>query len=372
MLTSKPSKTVAVGFVIDHLNVGGAEIQLVELANALDPVRFAPRVAVLRGEGALLGRMHVPARCLGMRGPGDMRVIPRLAAWLREGRFSVIYTTLAWSIILSTLLRRLVPELRATKIIDSEHSYRVPSASPLLERWRRGAIMRADRIVAVSRAQAHWLETYLGAPHPPIEVVPNSVDPEAFTDLRGGGPVRSEFGIPPEAPVIVCVARLVPEKEHHVLLSAMETVDAHLLLVGDGCLRTDLERQVQDRKLSGRVHFAGLRDDVRPFLAAADVACMASLFESQGIALVEAMAAGLPVVATDVGGIPEVVTAGETGLLVPPGDAVALAGRLGDVLGDPTWKARAQLAGPARVRQEFSIQVRARRIGQLLETVAEA
>lgn len=362
---------IRIAFVTDLLGVGGAESQIVDLVHALDPSRIQPEVIVLRDEGALFPRLRVPSEALGMPGPA---ALPALASRLQKGRFRAVYTTHGWSIILAAFLRiflRPPRPQRRVAVIDSEHSYMTPLASPALEPVRRFAARRADCIVAVSEAQAQWLRAYLGGPPRRIEVVPNALDPADFESVSEGEKVRAEFGIPSDAPLILCVARLVKGKGHDVLLSAVEGLDVHLLLVGDGPERGTLEKTAQCPSLAGRVHFAGTRPDTRPFLSAASVACLASRSESQGIVLVEAMAAGLPVVASRVGGIPEVVEEGVTGHLVPPDDSVALAHALLEAMGDPAWRRRAGEAGRERVKRMFSIQDRARKIENLIVTLVQ-
>jgi glycosyltransferase involved in cell wall biosynthesis len=392
---------IPVAFVTDLLSVGGAESQLISLVHALDPARIRAEVAVLRGEGAQMDRLRVPGRAFGMRGPGDMRMIPALASYLRRGRFRAIYTTHLWSVVLATTIKPWVrppaPQRRWV-ILASEHSYRAATASrPTLVTARRWALQRVDRIIAVAQAQAAWLREYYGPAAAPIEVIPNGLDPGAYAELHVGDAdlmmraadsapggteatpakaIRAELGIPPRAPLAVCVARLVPVKNLDVLLAAMESpalreLGVHLALVGDGPLRDELARIAEKPALEGRVHLAGRRADTKPFLAAAQVACLSSSSEAQPMALLEAMAAGLPVVATRVGGIPEMVEDGVTGLLVEPGDAGALAQALAQALADPEWSRRAGDSGRRRVEQVFSIHARARRIEELIEGLVE-
>jgi glycosyltransferase involved in cell wall biosynthesis len=376
-LRSPVEKPHRVAFLIDLLGVGGAESQLVDLVNALDPGRILPSVAVLRNGGALVPRLRVPHEELGMRGPLDARIVPVLRSWLRRGRFRAIYTTHAWAAILGALLRNSVgppsPQRRSV-LVCSEHVFRCASASRLLESARRRAVRSADRIIAVGPAQAAWLRGYLPCAPERIEVIPNGVDPDWFArppDVLGTD-VRREFGIGPDEPIVLCVARLSSEKGHPVLLSAIKEVSCHLILLGDGSERPALEARAAELGLTGRVHFAGSRDDTRPFLYAASLVCLASTSEAQGLALVEAMAAGRPVVGTRVGGIPEIIEEGETGLLVPPNEPKLLARAFREILGNPAWFERAARTGPARVRRDLSIHARARRIEDLLDRLVWA
>ncbi|MFH1144626.1 MAG: glycosyltransferase [Candidatus Eisenbacteria bacterium] len=371
---------IPVAFVTDLLSVGGAEAQLVALTRALDPSRIRCAVAVLRAENAAVERLTVPTTVIGMRHGCDARVLPSLAAWMRRGRFRAIYTTHLWSIVFSALLkgwmRPPAPQGRLV-LLATEHSYRVPTASRrVLVTARRWALRRADRIIAVAETQAEWLREYYGERTAPIEVIPNGLDCGPFENLPSGTAVRAEFGIPGAVPLILCIARMVPVKNLDVLLAAMalsplRETGAHLLLLGDGPVKGALMERARGEALEGRVHFAGTRQDTRPFLAAADLACLPSRSEAQPIAILEAMAAGLPVVATRVGGIPEMVEDGKTGLLVAPGNPAELADALARALADPSWARLAGEGGRSRVEAVFSIQARARRIEGLIERLVE-
>jgi len=382
MRTSDRHEPLAVAFVTDLLGVGGAEVQLVDLVNALDPSRVRAEVAVLRRRGELFGRIRVPAVSFGMWLPGDPRVLWALGHWLRRGRFDVVYTTHVWATLMTAHLhRRWQGSARAFGWIDAEHGFRRPAASRLLEPLRRRALRRCDRLLAVSTAQAGWIGEYV-TPTPPIAVIPNAIDVERYSAAADGAAVRVQLGIPAAAPVIVSVGRLVAEKGHDTLIRAFAEhlapapkpggAPVHLLLVGEGAARPALEAQIAaaPEAVRRRIHLLGLAADTRPLLAAGDLFCLASRHESMGVALVEAMAAGLPVVATRVGGIPEVVAADETGRLVPPDDPAALAGALGELLSQPALCVRFAAAGRARAQARFSMAARAERIEALLAAVA--
>jgi glycosyltransferase involved in cell wall biosynthesis len=194
-----------------------------------------------------------------------------------------------------------------------------------------------------------------------VHTIVNGIDVAAYR--RGEEArrrARSEFTIPSEAPVAGIVARLTPAKDHLNLFDAFVRVrathrDARLLLVGDGELRADLERAVAARGLSSVVVFAGKRDDVAEMLSAMDVFVLSSATEGLAMTLLEAMAAGLPVVATRVGGNAEVVVDGATGRLVAPRDPDALAAAIGQVLADRTQARAMGARGAERARVHFGI-----------------
>jgi glycosyltransferase involved in cell wall biosynthesis len=363
-------------FLTDLLDIGGAETQLVALLHALDPQRVRPLLAILRGEGALAATVRVPLTPIRMGGPLDAGALARVRTLVAREGVQTIYTTHVRSALMARLLRLLARPPRPQRrliVLTSEHSYKTPPARPLPEILRRVSARLSDRIIAVSEVQACWLRQTLRLPADRVVVVPNGVDTAHFAQPSSPAAVLREFGIGVGEPVFVCIARLASVKDHATLLMALRQVDGHLILVGDGPLRAQLERACGEMDLARRVHFAGERDDVRPFLAAARALCLSSIDESQPIAILEAMAAGRPVVATRVGGVPEMLEDGRTGLLVPARDANALAEALRRVVADAGWCARAGEAAQARVARDYSIQSRARQIEDMIaDLVARA
>jgi glycosyltransferase involved in cell wall biosynthesis len=212
-----------------------------------------------------------------------------------------------------------------------------------------------DRYVAVSRASRDRLVSYLGVPPASLTVVPNAVELERFAAAAEPGRrgVREQWGIPPEAPVLGVLARLSPQKGLTYLLSALTAImarhpDVYALVVGEGHLRPELEAQAKALGVEGRFLMVGYRQNVVDYLRASDVFVLPSLFEGMPLSILEAMGAGLPVIATAVDGTPEVVVDGETGLLVPPADPDALAGAVNRLLGDREFAARLGRQGRAR------------------------
>lgn len=374
MTTPIAGSDVRVLLLTDLLEMGGAETQLVELAHQFVTMGAGCEVAVLRTGGALVPRLPRPPHQLRWRGPGDLRPLVDLARLVRDHDIEVILTTHVWSLLHATALRRVLPGA-APSIIATVHGYRRPAASRLLEPIWRHALRHADRVIAVSRAQAEWLEGAGGARATQLVVLPNAIDPARF-EPRTAPIARGE-----SAPVLLCLARLVAEKDHATLLEAyrllLEDVarPPRLVLVGDGPLRGDLEaraREISRQHSGSRIEFVGQVDDARPWLAGADLAVLASRHESQGIALLEAMATALPVVATRVGGIPEVVEDGVTGLLVPPGQPRALADALRRLLADDAQAFAFGQAGRGRAVGRFSLASRAEYLMRLFRATPPA
>ncbi len=192
--------------------------------------------------------------------------------------------------------------------------------------------------------------------------IPNGVPLQRFADRTARDRMRTALGLSPGCRVIGSVGRLdEPVKGYAILLQALEILGGSVpemvcLLCGDGPARAELERKVQERGLTAQVRFLGERQDVPLVLQALDLYVQPSLSEGFGLSVLEAMATGLPVVATHSGGLPEVVQDGVTGDLVPPGDATRLAQRILALLEEPERRAAYGRAGELRARREFPLE----------------
>ncbi len=222
-----------------------------------------------------------------------------------------------------------------------------------LSRWKYRS---CGRVIAVSRAIASVLEAD-GFPSERVSLVYEGVPDRPAAP--GGREALLAIGIPARAPVVGNVAALTGHKDHATLLEAAPIVlrrrpDARFVIVGEGPLRRELEARAREGGLEGRVVFAGFRSDVDRLLPAFDVFCLSSHLEGLGTSLLDAMAFGVPVVATAAGGIPEAVEHGATGLVVPVRSPVALAQALLEVLEDPERRRRLGAAGRQRFLQRFT------------------
>lgn len=225
----------------------------------------------------------------------------------------------------------------------------------------------AHHLLCNTRVLKEEMMASWGIPGEKITVIPNGVDSDYFRPppAKPGGP-----------PVLVCVARLHPDKGHHTLLRSFQVVrntfpTARLCLVGDGPQRRALQDWVARNFPSGSVEFCGAQMDVRPYLHRADLLVLSSIREAMPNAILEAMACGLPVVATGVGGVPEVVQEGETGRLVPPKNHEALGEAVCQLLANPQRLAALGQAGRRRAREDFSLESMVRRheavFGQMIQ-----
>lgn len=344
-----PPRTVV--HVVSTLGIGGQEMVILALVRHADRTRVAPRVICLHDRGPLADRIEalgVPVEVLGAHGIGLVEMGRRLARRLRVLRPDVVHTHNAAPHQAAALARLLV---RIPVLIHTKHGRNnFPTRA---RRWAEQVAGRlTDLVVPVSEDAAEVARTVDRVPARKLRVIRNGIaldDVPRARPLQGGGPPRA-----------VHVARLNRIKDQPTLLRAVRTVaDAlpgfTLDIVGDGPMGDDVRALATELRLDDVVRFHGFRDDVGAVLAAGDCFVLSSLSEGISITLLEAMAAGLPVVATDVGGNREVVVPGETGVLVPARDPAALAEGMLAVLRDPARAAAMGAAGRARVEAEFSI-----------------
>jgi len=335
----------------------GRNRELPPLATAL-PERVAMR------EVPQLVRELAPAQ--------DAGALLALYQMMRRRRVDLVHTHTSKAGILGRVAARLagVPRIVHTPHGHVFHGYAGAAKTRLfvlLERW---AARFTDRIVALTDQEARdHLARGIGRPDQFV-TIPSGVDLEPF-DKPAGDPIalRASLGLPPGAVIVGSVGRLEPIKGHRYLVEAVGLLtprfpDLHLVLAGDGALRAELTAQARAAGIGDRVRCLGWRDDTPAILDALDVFAFPSLNEGMGRALVEAMAAGCPIVASRAGGIPDVLGDGEAGVLVEPGSSPALAAGIERLLGDPGLCAR--LAETGRVRaQRYGLRTMLDRLEQL-------
>jgi len=353
--------------MVTNFDRGGAEKILTRCAIGLPRDKYAVRAAALQGRSQAmtgdLARGGIPVHDLGMAWKGDLRVLLRLARLLRGGRIQILFTFMFHP----TVLGRLVGWLCGVPVrISSE---RVMAWEGRMRRFaNRWTVRLATHVVAVSDRVAAYAAQEFRIPPDRLSTIYNSVDLNHFRPVG-----RAWAG---EAPVIGSTARLHVKNDHATLLRAFARVNARwpgarLLLVGRGPEEAELRALATALGIAAHVQFTGERADVAPSLQQMDLYVQASVAEGMPNSVLEAMAAGLPVVATSVGGTPEVVVDGETGLLVPPRDPVALADAMQKLLEDRTMTDAFGRAGRARVETHFGEGLMLRQVESLLDRLVE-
>jgi glycosyltransferase involved in cell wall biosynthesis len=358
--------------VVTSFGVGGTERQLLELLRGLDENRWRSRLICFRKSGALLPEVqklgHNP-RPLPLGGtllsPHTAVVVARLARWIAEERAELVHCHDLYSVLLGVPAARLagVPVIASRR--DLGHHVTAVQR-PML----RLALRQATRVLANAATVASQAEREDGVPAARIAIVPNGLDLPRFQAraraLDAPAPPLGTAG----PPTVLTVARMTyPAKGHDDLLAALPHVlrelPARFVLVGDGPREAELRSLAERLGIGRAVTFLGRRADVPALLARADLVCHPARMEGLPNAVMEAMAAARPLVATAVGGTPELVQDGVHGLLVPPEDPGALAAGLVSLLRDRDRAARLARAARARIEASFTLEQLVARIDRL-------
>jgi len=382
--------------VILTLEQGGAQ-EVVRLLCAHQPQEWRVPLVVSFEDGPVRGqleRLGVRVEVLGLRRHG----IEALPGFLAEGiairrRLRALSEEFAIDLVQTHLLETLdfhvltlLGRGRPGGVIWTIHNVEfLPDGStPWLwlkqygHRWLyRLCAGRVSAIVAVSASVRDAFVDQTGVPAERVRVIANGVDCDRPAVVAQRPALLRELGLAGPVRLALVVGRLAEQKGHRVLIEAAakpgaERGDLHFVLVGEGPLDDALRERVRAAGLATRFHFLGVRSDVPALLAACDLFVQPSLWEGLSVALLEAMAAARPIVATEVSGAVQAMVPDETGLLVPPGDAAALAAAIGRTLADPDAAERRGRLARERVRERFSVQAQVRAHSALYDEVLHA
>jgi sugar transferase (PEP-CTERM/EpsH1 system associated) len=297
---------------------------------------------------------EIPLFELGRRPGNDPSFVWQLYQLLRRERPHILQTH-SWGTLCEGLIAARMA--RVPIIIHLEHGTLQTRKYQLrVQRW---AWQQADRLLAVCSHLGDRMAQTVSVPRRSIRVIRNGVDVTRFEGHRRNE-ARLRLGLPAAAVVVGTAGRLANVKDHHALLTAMALLSAdgqsiHCVIAGDGPLRTTLESQIDAMGLRSRVRLVGHRPDIETVLAALDIFVLSSQSEGLPMAVLEAMASGLPVVSTRVGGVDEVLEDGLTGLLVEPRSPELLARAIERLAGDRERRDQMGAAGRVRARREFSL-----------------
>jgi glycosyltransferase involved in cell wall biosynthesis len=392
--TTKNPRVLHVVHLIEALGPGGAERLLYTNLKQFDRERVRSTVITVYPHAThwlepieALGIPVVPLNCQNTR--EIPKGIKNLRTWLLANKPDLIHTHL-WA---ANIIGRIAGRLTGTPVISSIHN---PDHEE--QAWADGAdvslikrkIVRGldrwtakagnDRLIAVSDYVKQSANRHLRVPLESIDLVYNPIDIDALTDApsTSRAELLSACGLPPDSIILLNVARLSPQKGLVYALRALPAIrhrfpSAHLVSVGattDPRWTEQLEREATELGVKDHFHVMGARRDVTHFLRACDVFIFPSLYEGLGIALIEAMAAGCACVASSAGPIPEVVSDGEDGILVPPADADAIAAAVCRLLEDESERLRLGTAASKTAFSRFQPQQSAQALTRIYESVA--
>jgi glycosyltransferase involved in cell wall biosynthesis len=354
--------------VLTSFDPGGTERQMIELVRRLDSARWQVHVACFRARGAWFGRVAEAAASVAefpvhsLRHPSTVQQMRSFAGWCRDLRIAVVHAAELYANIFALPAAALA---RVPVRVGNRRELN-PDKTQAQIATQRAAYAFAHKVVANSQAAADRL-LLERVPQEKIAVIPNGLNLQQFKPRQARSPLRK----------VIVVANLRAEKGHDVLVDAAAIVgrrfpDATFEIVGDGPERARLVARAREAGVAGVCTFLGHRDDVPARLGASDIFVLPSRSEAFPNAVLEAMATGLPVVASGVGGILELVDDGRTGLLVPSDDPAALADRLCGLMANPSLGATLGGAARAEVEGHYSFDRMVSAFDQLYASELEA
>jgi glycosyltransferase involved in cell wall biosynthesis len=339
---------------------GGAQEHLYSLVTRMDHDRYDVSVVSLSHGSAVRKLQKAGIPVIVIDEPDDAIAVGALAAYLAEVRPEVLHNHMYRAETVGTRAAIALAEVgqRRPYVVSTVHSSRIRSEED--RQVLRDLTPHMDQLIAVSKMIEQKLVDE-GRTQVPVRRIYNGVDLSRYDHVEQRCTLPEEYGMEPGSKLVGIVARLEPEKGHATLLEAWPAVlravpDAYLLIVGEGSRRESLEAQARELRIAHRVIFTGRRDDVPAVTDALDVAVLPSYREAQGLSVLEAMARSRPVVASNVGGIPEMIEDGRTGLLVEPHDAEGLSTAIVRLLVDHPFADTIGRAGHDLVHERFCVE----------------
>jgi len=367
------SNKIKVVFLVHTYGFGGLENMVTNLVRHLDPVRFEATIlsfAPLRPLAHRLDPGDVRIVSLHKKGGNNPILVYKIFLKLLKIRPDIVQTH-NWGTALEGLLGAKLAGIRG--VIHAERgTLEGRRLNLLVQRLLWGL---ADQVLSVSQAHRKKMSQMVGLPEESIKVIPNGVDAERFSPNSGlKGPVRKKFGIKKDSLCIGTVGSLRSVKNQVLLVKACEAIfprfkHVEALVVGEGPLKGELLQEATDKGLSERLHFVGSRTNVHEILNALDIFVLPSLSEGMPNAVLEAMACGLPVLASAVGGTPELIEDGKSGVLFPSNDLNAFVQSLEKLIQDRQTRQAFGLEGRRRVLAHFSLKEKVLAYQRLYESV---
>ncbi len=362
------SRRVNVLQLITELDIGGAEKLLLSFIKKLNRSKYNVITAYLNGEGKLAGdfrKAGFKVFNLRMRNRMDLGAVIRLYRFLKRENIGILHTHLIQADLCGFIAGKMasVPVIISTKHNPDEFRKRFSICVRLDGIFSN----HSDRVIAVSHAVKDFLVKWEKISEGKFTVIHNGVNLEEFSIDTDIAEKKRELGINLSSKVVGSVGRLDRQKGHVFFLKAIPKIledfsDIRFIFVGEGPLRSKLEKMASELRVNQNIIFTGIRPDVADILSILDIFVLPSIFEGFGIVLLEAMAIGKPVVASRVGGIPEIVDHGLTGILIEPANPSAIAGSVVKLLKNPVEAKRIANAGRAEVGRRFTADAMARKI----------
>jgi glycosyltransferase involved in cell wall biosynthesis len=347
---------------------GGGERVAARLIEGLDAARFDRAMCVTRPSSApLLDELRasgVTVLELDRRAQFDLAAWRPLLSLIRAKRVDVLHSHKFGSNVWCAMISRLMP---VPVFVTHEHSWSFAGDRLRTFLDRRIIAPAANAMIAVSPEDARRMVEIDGIPRHKIRIIPNGIAPLGVGDPQT---LRDELRLGPETPIVGIIASLRPEKRVDLLLDAAAVLARegqafHVAIVGNGPLNHTLRARAASSGISDRISFLGYRADARELAAGFDVAVLASDREGTPLSLLEYMARRRAIVATSVGGVPDVIAHERNGLLVPPGDAAQLASAIARLLGSPEERGRLGDAAAARQLEEYDLEQTTKQVERL-------
>lgn len=377
MLSNKTNKKIKILYLQPTLGIGGAEELRLTILKYINKEKYDIRLCCLVEKGEIGKEIEDLGFRVDVIGTSDrlfnILALPLIFAYLKQNKFDLVQTCLPAPNLYGRVAALFA---KVPWIIAEEHSYyeRYNLYLGCLFRMINNTLSKyTHKIISCSDAVKQRVAEEEKIPEYKFLTIHNVIDTKKFMLDYSKEQARNNLGLNPDEPVIGSVASLAPRKGHIYLLQAMRLLlrsypKSKLLIVGEGPLRRKLEIFVQQNHLSGAVKFLGFRRDVSLLLKAMDIFVSSAIKEAFGINLIEAMYSGIPCIATNVGGVPEVVVDAQTGILVPPANPEALARAIKVLLDNPDLAAKYAEAGKRRVLENFTVGKYVERLEALYST----
>lgn len=353
-------KSINIMQIVFSLKIGGLENLVVNLVKKMDTAKYNISVCCLK-EGGILRReltdLGIPVFTEQKHEGVDYTLVFRLARLLKQKKIDLIHTHNPAPWLYGAIAARIAG---VKVVVHTEHSNLFSNQKRLMLAEKFLSKITDIIISDSEKVTQHLIDKQRISPQK-IRTILNGIDIEKFQKEINIKNKKRELGIKEGGLVIGIVARLEPIKDHLTLLDAFNRIskkipEVVLVVVGDGSLRESLKNRIEKLKIGDKVYFLGVRNDISEIIRIFDIFVLSSLSEGLSLSLLEAMAVGLPVVATDVGGNPEVIVDGITGLLVPPNDPESMAKAIIEILSNEKLSREMGLAGRKKIEEKFSLE----------------